>query len=261
MTATCFACREPIHELARKCHKCQAWQGWRRYVGQLTILSCFPLVTSIVALVLSVFFHIDARELQERVGDLESNLPSIVFERWKEENQSFINGTGKPGDMLSPISILWYQFFENGSMLYNASSDWTVALFSDKKWEKYENPVALITHYDPMNPNLEENIRKHYNGINFEEYLEIFRSKEKNVTGGIGTLYVKHDLFPRLGRPVSSERAIHTSGYVSGPVYDLLVGLVNTSLNDPESRPKAVYALMKKGGDYKKFVVFLEDSR
>lgn len=222
-------------------------------------MTILPIFVSVVALVIGFASRVDTTNLQDRVGNLESKSHEIVYERWKQGNSDFIRNTGDPGQTTSSIDILWYQFFEHGAILYNASSDWSVALFPNKTWEKYDNPIALVTNYEPDRPSIAENIRKIYQGQNYETYLQLFQSNQ--ITGGIGTLYVKHDLLPRLGKPLAFQEWTKNAAYVPGPVYDLLVGLVNTHLDNQESRPKTVISLIHNGKRFKRFVVYMSESR
>ncbi len=200
----------------------------------------------------------DKTDMQNGVGSSEIELYELVYDRWKQGNFDFIRNPGAPGQTFISIDILWYQFFEHGAILYNASSDWSVALFPDKTWEKYENPIALVTNYEPDRPSIAENIRSIYQGPNYEKYLHLFQSNR--ITGGIGTLYVKHDLLPRIGKPLAFQEWTEDAAYVPGPVYDLLVGLVNTHLDSRESKPKTVISLIHNGKRFKRHVVFMSES-
>ena len=256
---TCYACQETLQGGARRCSICHAWQDWRRHVGQLTIMSILPIFVSVVALVIGVDSRVNTTDLQDRVGNLESKSYEIIYDRWKQANADFIRETGNPGQTFNPIDILWYQFFEHGAILLNASSDWSVALFPDKTWEKYENPISLVANYEPDKPSIAENIESIYQGPNYDEYLHLFQSYQ--ITGGIGTLYVKYDLLQKLGKPLAFQEWTEEAAYVPGPVYDLLVGLVNTHLDSQQSRPKTVISLIHNGKQFKRDVVTMGESR
>lgn len=44
MTKICSFCREAIHEAARKCPRCQQWQGWYRFFVYAPAVICFLLI-------------------------------------------------------------------------------------------------------------------------------------------------------------------------------------------------------------------------
>ena len=154
---------------------------------------------------------------------------------------------------MTPISILWYQFFEKGYILYNASQGWSVVLdFSNKTWQKFENDSeSLISLYDKEKVD-DSRLKELYDGERYHYYRGLL--KDGKITGGIGNLYVKYDLGPRLGKPHKTEKWIENSGIVHGENYDLIVGILNRHIDSHNSIVRAVYALLKDK-TYKRFVL------
>lgn len=250
-SGTCYACKENLLLGARRCSKCHAWQGWRRYLGELTLISLFSVLASAAA-VGTVFFQFI--KLNDRLESLERNFKyNIVYEQWKKENGEFIEDNGIPTDAMMPISKLWYQFFERGYVLYNASSNWSVILDSiNEEFNIYDNPEALISLYDPQNIDTEL-LRTLHAGPRYKQYYQLFQRAK--ITGGIGTLYVEHDLAPKIGNPISKEMSINDAAYKRGRVYDLLIGAINRQGDTPSSTIRAVFALFHKASTYKRFVI------
>lgn len=252
-TKYCRACHQKISVKARRCQHCNVWQGKRFWFGEVTVYSVAVLLVAVAGV--GVGFY----QAFERIGKNQEEIRILgapyefAFRRWKEENVEFIQNTGDPGKRITPISILWYQFFETGYILYNASQGWSIILnANNKNWREVENDSAiLISHYNKEEINKE--LLKHFHdGERYEYYLNLF--KEGSITGGIGNLYVKHDLGPSLGKPLQAEMWIEDSGFVRGDNYDLIVGVINRPTDHKDSIVRAVYALMNDD-TYRRFVI------
>lgn len=252
-TKYCHACHQEISSKARRCQHCNVWQG------KLFLLSATRhIVTLVIAAagVMIAFYNVEISEDIEEIR-ISGEPYEYAFWRWKKENVEFIENTGDPGEQITPISILWYQFFETGYILYNASQGWSIILdFKNETWrEEANDSTILISHYDKEKINIKR-FNQLFDGANGGErnyYLDLF--KEGAITGGIGNLYVKHDLGPVLGKPLKAEMWIENSGFVRGTEYDLIVGVINRPTDREDSIVRAVYALFKDHNTYKRFVI------
>ncbi len=247
----CYACKKALLLYARRCDNCHAWQDWRRYTGDLNVLTVVPLIASAIAIVMVL---IDVNNTDNRVKELETRfLYDTVYEKWKEGNGLFIEKNGIPSSKIEPINLLWYQFFEKGYILFNASSGWSVALsHEDMTFSRMNNPEQLIALYDPKK--IDQNLlQRLHNEERYNEYLRLFETGE--ITGGIGTLYVKHDLAPIIGKPTGKEISMSGAAFIRGQTYDLIVGAINRPTDSPNSSIRAVYALFHGTHTYEKFPV------
>lgn len=249
---SCHACRQELSREARRCHHCHAWQGKQAWLGELTVSSIFSLIGTLVAICIGFINIAEISSNKDRIDVLQKPY-EFAFNRWKEENAEFIQKTGEPGKLVTPISILWYQFFEKGYILYNASQGWSIVLdFSNKTWQKVENDSeSLISLYNKEKIDISR-LRELHGGVRYNDYLDLLR--EGKITGGIGNLYVKHDLGLRLGKPRKAEMWIENSGFVNGENYNLMVGIINRHTDSHDSIVRTVYALLKNN-TYKRFVV------
>lgn len=46
----CMSCKQDIHEDATRCNLCQSYQNWRRYVGDVNIVSLIALTSTVLAI-------------------------------------------------------------------------------------------------------------------------------------------------------------------------------------------------------------------
>ena len=46
----CKSCKQGIHDEASKCNICQSHQNWKRYVGDVNLISIFALTSTILAI-------------------------------------------------------------------------------------------------------------------------------------------------------------------------------------------------------------------
>ena len=110
----------------------------------------------------------------------------------------------------------WYQFFDRGLIVYNSQDNFSWIIdFATRSYEKVDNPEILISEH-------------HLREIDWERFEELFATaglaeserttysrllSDRQIIGGIGTIYVQHALHQRLGPPASistspSERTV-----------------------------------------------------
>ena len=198
----CYACKEKLARGARRCSKCHAWQGWRRYCGELNLISCSPYWPAASAIA-AVF--VQGEQSNRRIEYLEQKfLYDSVYAEWEKAIvHSLRIMEYRPVDWnrlaYSGINFLRKDMFCSmrlpiGSVVFD---------FTNGTFEIYQgNPDRLISLYDPKEID-DDLLNSLHAGPRRKEYRQLFESGE--ITGGIGTLYVKHDLAPKIGMPQGNE--------------------------------------------------------
>lgn len=177
----------------------------------------------------------------------------ILFEKWRTN--------AGPGIMIGTVSeikaipALWYQFFEKGIILYIADGFSYVLLYEPKVWKKFAAPgkpyVSLYPkHEDDINVEL---LNRLNGGIRFDQYLSLFKdfihNERLGLTGGIGNLYVKHDLGPMLGQPMEREKHAFDSGSYDTSLYRLILGAPRNPNHNCKSWGRDVIELLGHKND------------
>ena len=175
---------------------------------------------------------------------------ACVLDQWKTQQRKFRQDHGEPGPVAQPANI-WYQFFNNGYVLYNTSHQTAVVLdFVKRSWTRYPTEEALITEHGRPEPHegpaeineaLFDALAPAHSQDNYRDLL-----RSRAVIGGIGTIYVRHDLLGRLGQPLRGEQHTDQAATVAGPAYDLVVNVKNRA-PDGDNGVRSVVALFPDG--------------
>lgn len=230
-------------------------------MGDVNLASAVAIVAAITGIILGYFQITDLQskfvESTKRLANLEQSLfHERVLQQWKEEHPDLLQDYGRPGTIQKRIG-LWFQFFARGYALYNVSDSWTVLLdLETLTWTRVENPEALISQHgvEFIDYNL---LEKYRNGRDTEIYRNLIDSQQ--IIGGIGTIYVRENLFPTFGSPLHSETFINDAVFIEGPLYDLMVAVMNRHTDSEEGKVRAVIVLFRDG-KFKKHTVVLRDS-
>jgi len=98
-----------------------------------------------------------------------------------------------------------------------------------------------------------EYLRKLHDGSRYGQYLSLFEDfvhkDGLGLTGGIGNLYVKHDLWSSLGPPIEREKHTFDSGSYSTPHYTLILGVPRNPNHNCKSWGRDVIELLYHNGN------------
>lgn len=166
----------------------------------------------------------------------------ILFDKWAKETGAIQRKT---------VSALWYQFFEKGFILYIEDEAAYVLLHKGKTWRGYKTPdKPRISSYPKNEDEINFALLRHlYGGQNYEPYEALFKNfvaKDKfGLTGGIGNLYVLHDLFPILGQPLHREKHAYHSAFYDIDSYRLILGVPGSKDHHCKSWSREVVKLLQ----------------
>lgn len=181
-----------------------------------------------------------------------------TLDRWQNQHPDFLKAHGMPGGRHQRLDV-WYQFFVGGIVFYNSSNAWSVILDeSDGTWRRITiDDTHLISHQGGLEGTINSNCygtdridRALFADLipptgNQREYNRLIESGK--IVGGIGTLYVREDLWGVLGDPTACEQLLRGALYIAGQ-YELLVDVTNREADSPESSGnRAVIALLGDG--------------
>lgn len=191
----------------------------------------------IASLVGGSFLFLDRDEPSE----VPEPLRSRVLQKWIEEHPDFINQKGLPGPTRSPASF-WYQFFERGLIMYsvNEARLWILD-FDDGTYREVVAPESIIAErfgpvnvamFDELLPVSEGAARSYYWNLVDKNKDEL---KSQLLVGKIGTAYVREGCREVLGLPPRFEDLVDDAMMVKGPVYDLMVNVIQRSRDHPDN--------------------------
>jgi hypothetical protein len=198
--------------------------------------------------------------LQQLCSELNTRLETILnirdsnniaFQHWCKKNNTlsvkynFINS-------LRSRQKIWEQFFEKGRILLSVTNDWSLIFNGEQRiFTRLQNPDAIITggqHNETINDTyLKELLRRVSNKKNRDIYTELAHSR--SIVGGIGTIYIREDLFRILGKPLDHEFYHENVLCVQGKNAELLVGLQHQNA----SPYKAALLLEESGMKFSKY--------
>jgi hypothetical protein len=174
-----------------------------------------------------------------------------AFQQWCEANRGL---TSKYGFTNGPQSSekVWEQFFEKGRIILSTTNDWTLVLYGEqRKFKKLPNPEAIITgglNNETINDTyLNELLEKVADAEDRDIYRKL--SLARRIVGGIGTIYIRDELYRHLGKPIEAEYSSGEVLRVQGNGAELLVGVPHQN----GSPFNAVFLLEEEGTTFKKF--------
>lgn len=221
------------------------------------------LILALVFLVLSASVLVVTTVVNPATAPpVKLSLSERVLKQWEEQHQEFIRESGWPGSKQAS-ALFWYQFFEKGLILHNTAHGWsTVLWFETSQYEKVPNsPIKVTQHGDPKGE-INEDVFKSLtpSGLTSDEIAEYRRMfEEQEIIGGIGATYLTKNLLKSFGKPKHKEKDINDILVMEGPVYDLLIGLMNSYTDHHASNItlRAVFVLNKSKGLFRKDTVLL----
>ena len=124
---------------------------------------------------------------------------------WKRNNRGSLILKGELNS--ERYLTIWSQHFQRGRVIYNNVDGWVLIAYGEEgAFAKLKTSDVLITS-GPGNSKVEREILDSY----LENYSQLMklgieeRIKKRELLGGIGTAFVRDNLYPKLGWPIGGE--------------------------------------------------------
>jgi hypothetical protein len=176
-------------------------------------------------------------QLDVFVDPISEPVVDRVLKIWKTQQFDFMQKHGAPGIETQRVSV-WYQFFGHGLIIYDVTNDYSYVLnYDEKTYYKTKNELHLISeHWSTTPPDrtlFEKLLGPRVADKDREAYWQLI--EQQNIIGGIGTLFVRDALLNKLGKPLQEERHIQDVLLMPGPLYDVVVNMVNARTDAAEN--------------------------
>ena len=146
---------------------------------------------------------------------------------WRTNNRKLIKEKGKLNS--TRYLTIWSQHFQKGRVIYNHVDGWAIIVNGEtRSFTRIPTIDALITS-GPGNSVIEQEVLSYH----ISSYSEEMRKRivelieQKKLLGGIGTLFIRDNLYNELGWPIDSEYLEREVIFGEGNDYFVFVGLQN----------------------------------
>ena len=172
---------------------------------------------------------------QPDINNDKQNQSARLMEWWVQNNQEFIGQRGNHDS--AGFLTIWSQYFQRGRVLYNHASGWVLIIEGENKtFRKLLTPDDALITSGPGNRRIErENVERYlsvstYSKEQKQHIWELIQKRE--LLGGIGTLFIRQNLYSGLGWPIGSEFLERDVILAEADGYFVFIGLKNRPGDD-----------------------------